>query len=82
MPDEKGSFNLVDAAADLVGSEKEVDKLLAASKTSSRNPVRDYCILLLMFRHGLRVSELCSMKLTDINLDIKEFHVTQKFSYA
>jgi type 1 fimbriae regulatory protein FimB len=58
-------------------TQDEVDKLLAASKTGSRNPVRDYCILLLMFRHGLRVSELCSMKLTDINLDIKEFHVTR-----
>jgi integrase len=56
-------------------TQDEVDKLLSASKTGSRNPVRDYCILLLMFRHGLRVSELCSMKLTDINLDIKEFHV-------
>jgi type 1 fimbriae regulatory protein FimB len=58
-------------------TQDEVDKLLAASKSGSRNPVRDYCILLLMFRHGLRVSELCSMKLTDINLDIKEFHVTR-----
>ena len=58
-------------------TQDEVDKLLAAAKTGSRNPVRDHCILLLMFRHGLRVSELCSMKLTDINLDIKEFHVTR-----
>lgn len=48
-----------------------------ASKNSSRNPARDYCILLLMFRHGLRVSELCSMKLSDINVDTKEFHVTR-----
>jgi type 1 fimbriae regulatory protein FimB len=58
-------------------TQDEVDKLLAASKTSSRNPIRDYAILLLMFRHGLRVSELCTMKLTDINVDTKEFHVTR-----
>lgn len=58
-------------------TQDEVDKLLAASKTSSRNSVRDYCILLLMFRHGLRVSELCSMKFTDINVETKEFHVTR-----
>jgi type 1 fimbriae regulatory protein FimB len=55
----------------------EIDKLLIASKNSSRNPVRDYCMLLLMFRHGLRVSELCSIKLSDINVDTKEFHVTR-----
>jgi type 1 fimbriae regulatory protein FimB len=58
-------------------TQDEVDKLLAAAKTGSRNPVRDYCILLLMFRHGLRVSELCSMKLSDINVDTKEFHVNR-----
>jgi type 1 fimbriae regulatory protein FimB len=55
----------------------EIDKILVASKASSRNPVRDYCMLLLMFRHGLRVSELCSIKLSDINVDTKEFHVTR-----
>ena len=49
--------------------------MLAASKTASRNTQRDYCILLLMFRHGLRVSELCSMKLSDIDLESKVFHV-------
>ena len=54
---------------------EEVERLLAASKSGSRNPVRDYCMLLLMFRHGLRVSELCSIKLSDINLETKEFHV-------
>src|ERR1700726_2747166 len=55
----------------------EMDKLLAAAKTASRNPVRDYCALLLMFRHGLRVSELCSIKLSDINVQTKEFHVNR-----
>jgi type 1 fimbriae regulatory protein FimB len=53
----------------------EVEKFLAASKIASRNPVRDYAILLLMFRHGLRVSELCSLKVADINLEAGEFHV-------
>jgi type 1 fimbriae regulatory protein FimB len=56
-------------------TQEEIDKLLSVSKVSSRNPVRDYCMLLLMFRHGLRVSELCSIKLSDIDVDAKTFHV-------
>ena len=56
---------------------EEVERLLAASKSSSRNSVRDYCMLLFMFRHGLRVSELCSIKLSDINVETKEFHVAR-----
>ena len=56
-------------------TQQEINKLLAASKTASRNPQRDYCILLLMFRHGVRVSELCSLKLSDIDLGSKVFHV-------
>src|ERR1700676_4823271 len=55
----------------------EMDKLLTAAKTASRNPVRDYCALLLMFRHGLRVSELCSIKLSDIDVKHKTFHVNR-----
>ena len=30
-----------------------------------------------MFRHGLRVSELCAIKLSDINVNTKEFHVNR-----
>ena len=56
---------------------EEIGKLLTAAKTASRNPARDYCALLLMFRHGLRVSELCSIKLSDINVQTKEFHVNR-----
>ena len=56
---------------------EEMNKLLTAAKTASRNPVRDYCALLLMFRHGLRVSELCSIKLSDIDVKHKMFHVNR-----
>src|SRR6202051_3737795 len=58
-------------------TQAEMDRLLFASKETSRNPVRDYAALLLMFRHGLRVSELCSIKLSDINVQTKEFHVNR-----
>jgi site-specific recombinase XerD len=30
-----------------------------------------------MFRHGLRVSELCALKLSDINVDTKELQVNR-----
>src|ERR1700741_4881708 len=53
----------------------EVKAFLQAAKTATRNPVRDYAMMLMAFRHGLRVSELCGMKLGDINLKTKSFHV-------
>jgi site-specific recombinase XerD len=56
-------------------STDEVEKLLVAAKSASRNPRRDYAMLLLMFRHGLRVSELTSLKLSDVNLELRELHV-------
>jgi integrase len=56
---------------------EEVAKFLAAAKDKSlsRNPERDYCLLLLMVRHGLRVSEACSLKLSDVDMQSKVMHV-------
>jgi type 1 fimbriae regulatory protein FimB len=60
-------------------TQSELDLLLSASKdpVNTRNPVRDYAILLLTFRHGLRVSELCKLKLSDINVETKELYVNR-----
>src|ERR1700751_4284948 len=52
----------------------ELEKLLAAAK-KTRNPERDYAICLLAFRHALRVSELCSLRLCDVNLEAGEIYV-------
>ena len=48
----------------------EIDKLLKArkDKSLSRHPEREYCRLLLMVRHGLRASEACELKLSDVHL--------------
>lgn len=56
---------------------EEADKLLKASRDPdhSRNPERDYCLLLLMYRHGLRVSEALGLKISDIDLDAKRIHI-------
>jgi type 1 fimbriae regulatory protein FimB len=54
----------------------EVDKLIEATK-GSRNAVRDRCFLLLMFRHGLRVSEACGLKLSQVDTESRVLHVTR-----
>lgn len=40
---------------------REVERLIEATK-GSRNAARDRCLLLLMFRHGLRVSEASAIR--------------------
>ena len=56
---------------------QEVTKFLAAAKDKSlsRNPERDFCLLLLMVRHGLRVSEAIGLRLSDVDLQAKVMHV-------
>jgi type 1 fimbriae regulatory protein FimB len=52
----------------------EVEKLLAAVK-GARHEARDRCLILLMFRHGLRVSEAVGLKLSDVDLEGRSVHV-------
>lgn len=49
-------------------SPSEVERLLEAAK-DSRYGERDYLLILLLYRHGFRISELCKLRLTDLNLD-------------
>jgi type 1 fimbriae regulatory protein FimB len=52
----------------------EVEKLLDVAK-GSRNAARDRCFLLLLFRHGLRVSEACGLTLAQVDTDSRVLHV-------
>ena len=55
---------------------REVEKLLDATR-QSRNPARDRCLFLLMFRHGLRVSEACHLKLAQVDTESRVLHVAR-----
>jgi integrase len=49
-------------------TEPEIEKLLATAG-DSRNPVRDRLLILMAFRHALRVSELVDLRWQQVHLD-------------
>ena len=49
-------------------SGREFERLLEAVK-GSRNEIRDHCLVLLMFRYGLRVSKACGLVLEQVDID-------------
>ena len=55
---------------------REVERLIEATK-GRRNEARDRCLVLLMFRHGLRVSEACRLKLDQVDTESRVLHVSR-----
>ena len=56
-------------------TESEVEKLYSAAKKMGTFGYRNYCMLLITFKHGLRSSELLSLKKSQINLTENVIHL-------
>ncbi len=50
-------------------SENEVDRLIAAAKKRGRYPVRDGLLILMAYRHDLRISEALKLNVSDLDLE-------------
>jgi integrase len=57
---------------------REVNSLLRAAKVYGRYFVRNYALILLIFRHGLRVSEACDLRWDAISFLDEEIFITRK----
>jgi len=60
--------NAVDGRAKNFLNEAEIASFLKAAR-KGRHGVRNFAMMLLAYRHGLRVSELVNMRMPDIDLD-------------
>lgn len=58
-------------------TELEVKRLLDSARRG-RHGTRDYLMVLLTYRHGLRVSELIDIRLRDLDLDAARIHVRRR----
>ena len=53
----------------------EVNRLMAAAKTRSRYGQRDRTLILLMYRHGLRVGDVVRLRWEQVHLDEAQLSV-------
>src|SRR5262245_58462439 len=54
---------------------KEIERLMAAARASSRWGHRDATMILVGYRHGLRASELCDLQWSQVELNAGRLHV-------
>jgi type 1 fimbriae regulatory protein FimB len=73
----KGKSTAVDHAGKNFLTEAEMKRFLDAAR-HSRHGVRDHVMMLMAFRHGLRVSELVNMRLKDMDLETARLYVRRK----
>lgn len=59
-------------------SPKEMDKLINAARQVGRHGYRDATMILMAYRHGLRISELISLRWTQVDLKEGQLHVNRK----
>ena len=50
---------------------REIERLMAAARASSRYGHRDATMILLGYRHGLRASELCDLQWSQVELSTR-----------
>lgn len=58
-------------------TEAEIKRFLDAAR-QGRHGVRDHAMMLMAYRHGLRVAELIGLKLTDLDLATARLYVRRK----
>ena len=54
---------------------REIERLMAAARKSSRYGHRDATMILIGYRHGLRASELCDLQWSQVELSTGRLHV-------
>src|SRR5689334_4179916 len=58
-------------------SEAEVEQLISAAGSAGRYPLRDSCLILLCYRHALRVCELVWLRWSQIDLSAARIAVVR-----
>jgi len=58
-------------------TEKEVDRLIETARKRGRNGARDAAAILIAYRHGLRATELCSLRWAQVDLRNGRLHVNR-----
>jgi len=54
-----------------------ITKLMQVAKKLSRKPERDICLIWMMYRHGLRVSEAINLKWKNINFEENRIYIVR-----
>lgn len=55
----------------------EVEAMMKATRTIGRHPHRDATLILLAYRHGLRVSELVALRWEQVNFSGAAIHINR-----